>query len=206
VAESCGDLETLVAAGQVAAWRSGLPQYRAGALQLCTQLQPTALSALLGAQGEPAAAASGALLQRLSSRRFSYEDTGSLRLTALAVVGGFTGYGGQFTTPPKLRLVGKELVAYDHETTWQIHADAFGALLLRTQHAGDAAAPSLRRSRALEHFSVESDGHVRCGELAGHFPELAGATEFVADAELLAVTLPRSHSIRLIAVTQGAPC
>jgi hypothetical protein len=206
VADHCGDMETLAAAGQIAAWRAGLPQFRTEALRRCAQFQPAALAALLGSKDDAStAAATDALVRRLSSRRFAYSSAETLSLTPLGSLGGFTGFGGQFSTPPKLSLFGGEMIAHDHDTAWQIHADAFGALLRRRQSIPESTKPASARS-ALGQFVVEADGRVRHGELGAHFPELAGATEFVADAELLAVALPRSHYVYLIAVTQGQPC
>jgi hypothetical protein len=211
VAEYCGDMETLVAAGQVAAWRAGLPQFRTEALRLSAELPPAAVSALLGTNGDGIASAeSNALIKRLFDNRFSYSSAETRSLTALGVLGGFTGFGGQFTTPPKLSLVEGEMIAHDHDTAWQIHADAFGALLHRKQSSPTSNDPAPANPPSagpvLGPFAVEADGQVRHGKLEAHFPEIAGASEFVADAELLAVTLPRSHYVYLIAVTQGRPC
>jgi hypothetical protein len=79
VAEHCGNVETLVAAGQVAAWRAGLPQFRAEALRLCAELPPAALSALLATKDDTnTPAASNALVQRLSRHRFTYSSAETL--------------------------------------------------------------------------------------------------------------------------------
>ena len=197
VAEHCRDIETLIGAGQVAAWRSGLPQYRSGALGLCGSLQPPVVRALFGwVEGsEPKA------LAALAQSRFVSSERDTAGLTALGKVGGFVGFGGPFTSPPRLTLLEGTLVAHDHESAWEIHADAFGALLHRRQ-----LSPPKRRKAETATFEVSSDGRVQWGGLDAHFPEIAGASERVADDDLLAVTLPRSHYVYLIAAMRPWPC
>jgi hypothetical protein len=187
-----GDVESLLAAGQVAAWRAGLSHYRAGARERCRALAPDVLSALLGS-GETR-------LERLSSRRFVYPDGDALRLRAVARLGGFSGFGAQFAAPPRLGTAGGVLIASDPVASWEIHADAFGALLRRAP-AGTVHGPTSAGS-----FQVAADGRVEHGGLSERFPAIAGARELAADGDLLAVVLPRSHQLLLIAVTRGEPC
>jgi len=194
-ASQVGDVESLLAAGQVAAWRAGLSHYRAGALARCRSLAPDVLSALLGSAG-----AGDAQIERLSSRRFVYPQGDALGLRAVARLGGFSGFGAQFSAPPRLGVAGGVLIASDAVASWEVHADAFGALLRRapagTVHAPGSTGP----------FQVAADGRVEHGGLSALFPAIAGASEVAADGDLLAVVLPRSYQLLLIAVTRGEPC
>jgi len=192
----CADLETLIGAGQVAAWRAGLCHFRPAALGLCHTLAPDVLDALLG--WPPASRARA--LQRLESRRFLYPEGDALGLAAVGQLGGFTGFGGPFSRPPRLGTSDGLLLAYDHESSWEIHADAFGSLLRR------AAVGLQPEPTPPAPFSVSSDGSVTWGPLAARFPAIVGATEVAAVEELLAVALPHSHQVLLIAVTQGHAC
>jgi hypothetical protein len=187
-----GDVETLLAAGQVAAWRAGLSHYRAGALERCPRLAPDVLSALLGSRGAP--------LERLASHRFVYPEGDALRLRAVARLGGFSGFGAQFAALPRLGMAGGVLSASDGVASWEIHADAFGALLRRAP-AGTLHAPGSTGS-----FRIAADGRVEHDGLSALFPAIAGAREVAADGDLLAVVLPRSYQLLLIAVTRGEPC
>jgi hypothetical protein len=211
VSEHCHDVETLFKAGQVAAWRSGLPHFRQGAIAAAKDLDLSLLGLLLGPISLPASTAAAAnamaasqtqaLLTALEQRRFAGSGA-TPKLECVARLGGFSGFGGTFKRPPLLINSGKALLAVDAESTWEVHADAFGALL---QRRSTGAQPATQRTTA-HGFELSADGRVRFGELSAHFAELQGATSWVNDEELLVVAPARTHWLHVIAVTQGAPC
>jgi hypothetical protein len=205
----CFDIETLIATGQVAAWRAGMPQFRSGALALCPTLPPSVLRTVLDAPGtqispfaEGTVPAADASVERLMRKRFAYSNADTRSLISVARLGGFTGFGGQFITPPQLTVIEGSLIAHDHESAWEIHADVFGALLLRRQ----SLPHEWKTIRNEQPVTIDPDGRVHWGDLSSLFPELAGAVHFAWDAELLAIVPPRSHYIHLIAVAEGRPC
>jgi hypothetical protein len=207
VAPHCSDLETLVAAGQVAAWRAGLPQFRTNALALCGAFSPE-LCALLLAGADTAQIPVGVnAIERLQSRRFVYPNGDGLALTLLGSLGGFSGFGGQFSTPPTLLQVDGTLIAQDHESAWEVHADCFGALLRRRPSGViEQTKPRARSNAGQGGLQLSVDGQVSAGDLTAHFPQFEAAAHFVSDAELLLVVPARSHVVALVAVTQGWRC
>lgn len=193
--EHCQDIETLSAVGQVAAWRSGLPQYRTVALEHCKVFSPAVLDATLGPVAAGAHAGfTAALLTRLQLSRFAFTPGVTTTLSVVAKLGGFTGYGGQFSTPPHLVRSQGALFAHDAETTWEVHADAFGTCLRRVQFNG-----SLSPDASSTAFQLTPNGNVQWFGLRADFPEIAEATTWACDDELLAVVPPRSHYVYLLA-------
>lgn len=116
--------ETLLQAGQVAAWRSGMAHYRDGAVRLIAALDPAIARLALGASspGFVEAAVAGPWVEPPA------RDTG-LR------VGGFRGFGGLFVCPPLVRASGDRLFVRAGDDAWLLTADSFGATLHRVTAA-----------------------------------------------------------------------
>lgn len=193
LAGAAPDLGSLLKAGQVCAWRAGLAQYRAGALAACRALPPAAACLALGLppQGEKWLEA---VLGRLEADPWYRPENGApaepgLRLVART--GAFRGFGGLFIAPPIVEPADNGFLVTDGEGVWLLIADAFGATFHRS--AGLEAAP------AQSLFSLDKKGRVSLGPLKADFPELGGATSWAVSASTLAVTVPYSHAVYLVA-------
>jgi hypothetical protein len=195
----CPDPATLLAAGQVLAWRAGLAHYRSGALALCRTLPPALAAATLGlppAAAEPATLA--AVVERLGrdcwlapAAALTDPPPAALRLVRRA--GAFRGFGGLFQTPPTVSYAGQFAVR-DTERAWVLTADRFGA----TFHPIDPA--SLPPSPGPpSHFRVLPEGRVRYDGREVAFPELIGLTSWATDGVTLAATVELSHAVLLFA-------
>lgn len=115
-----GDLAQLRVAGQVGAWRAGAAHYRRGALQACAALPDALALALLHA---PAGTRLDALApdpwwQGLDAYGQRERD-----------IGAFTGFGGQFATPPEVRSADDGFLVRAGERAFFLVADAYGAVL-----------------------------------------------------------------------------
>ena len=169
------DVESLLGAGQVAAWRSGLTHYRDGALAVAERLEPALALAVLGADGDVAS-----VLARLRENAwFDPGQSGSpSRLVARA--GAFRGFGGPFLVPPVvIRLKGQWLAGSGDEH-WLLTADAFGATFHRV--TGLVIPPPLKADhRALAQLDVPPD----CGEV----------TSVATDGSTTAVTASLTHAV-----------
>lgn len=132
--------DTLAAAGQVAAWRAGMAHYRASALAAADGLpEPLALAAL-GAAGSWAE-----VRAQLAADRWWTPDG----VAAPIRIGGFTGLGGPFASPPELRAGTDGFVVRAGGRTGLIVADAFGATLHpASAEEFDRAAPAAPAARA----------------------------------------------------------
>jgi hypothetical protein len=205
----CPDVETLLLAGQVAAWRCGLAHYRRSALEACARLDPAIAVAALGlppATPPPAPADLHAALALLRTDPW-LDPAAALspspplhRLSLVRRVGAFRGFGGQFLAPPRVSLSDGHFVVSDGDSHWRLTADLFGAALHRT--AEPKAAKIKRRQM---HFTVKPDGIVIRGKANGYFPELAGHHSLAADDTTLAVTTPLSHAVFLVALVPVPP-
>lgn len=133
--------DTLGAVGQVAAWRSGMAHYRAGALKAADSLpEPLALAAI-GANGPWAD-----IRIAIAASRWWTPDG----LSPSGVrFGGFSGFGGPFTAPPRVRAGDQGFLVRSGGRTGLLVADAWGATLHPASDAEfDDAAPASAASGA----------------------------------------------------------
>jgi hypothetical protein len=124
------DVETLLRAGQVAAWRAGLAHFREPAVALLETLDPHVARLALGADSpeQVAKAAAGPWLEKPSDGR------------ELLRVGGFRGFGGLFIAPPLVRAADDQLLVRSGDDAWLLIADSFGATFHRISKAEFEAA------------------------------------------------------------------
>lgn len=190
--ELCPDSETLLKAGQVAAWRAGMAHFRAGALELCGILPPNIVRAALGLPHSEAPVAP--ILNMLQANRWANPNSPPPKpeLKLVSRVGAFRGFGGLFLRPPIVEPTAEYFLLTDGEGEWLLTADAFGATFHRI-----ADVPITKLASP---FSLSKDGTVAANGQRIKFPELANATSHAANAHTLAVTTPLSHSVFLVAV------
>ncbi|MFL6273681.1 MAG: hypothetical protein ACJ74G_00615 [Blastocatellia bacterium] len=199
---TCGDVQTFLEAGKVVAWRSGLAEYRDGALAACLNLDEALGRAALGlpmAETTPVAT----IIERLRQDRWlapaaaaSQSPDKEKRLRVVAVVGAFRGFGGVFVEPPRVRLHDSEWLAYDREGCWLVTADLFGA----TFHRAGPRPPASDRPAQFD-FKIDRSGRVMKGARAETFAQLTDPSSSAATETTLAITLPPSHSIYFVALT-----
>ena len=194
------DVEELLKAGQVAAWRCGLAHFRESALEVWSELPEELAYAALNLDPPPKSPPREALYQALAAdpwlppHQAGLSDDQKLRL--VAHVGGFQGFGGPFTSPPEVIAAHDTLYAFDSRYCWSIHADLFGAVLLRygpdiPEGAGEGNSD----------FRINADGGVTHGQYKAQFPSFKNRISAAAVGSALAVTLPRSHKVFLVALT-----
>lgn len=123
----CHDGPSLLALGQVLAWRSGLAQYRAGALELLEKLPERLRFECLGV---PKTADWSSVSRRLQNDVWfdpSREDAATpSRLREAKRVGAFRGLGGVFVSPPIVAGQGESLFVQSGNDQWLVLADVFG--------------------------------------------------------------------------------
>ena len=199
------DVPTLLEAGKVASWRAGMAHYRDGALAACDELPEALGRTALGLADGSTSPELRVVLQRLRSDPWlrPEEVCGNgegvaRRLRLVARVGAFRGFGGTFLRPPRLTFSDGQIFTNDGEAYWVMHADAFGRTLHR---AGTAPPDGARRAPSLQGpFQLNREGVVRCGPHVQTFPELREPTSVVWDQTTLAVTIPSSHAVYVVAL------
>jgi len=195
----CSSVHSLLDCGAVAAWQAGMAHYRAGALDAAGRIPPPLAARSLGLDAGTSAERMAQILGRLRDDPWlipaqAAEPTNSARaLTIVRRVGAFRGFGGPFLRPPSVSCSGLELVVSDGEGAWRMLADACGAVLIRIQER-----PSGPGNGAAK---IDAHGRIRWGDESADFPELAGAQTYAAAGHTLAVTLPTSHQVLLLAKT-----
>ena len=194
-AEIADEPEALLKAGQALAWRCGLAHYRTDALAILAAL-PVPLAARVLELPDPARVSEALFRMAVDPWCDPRQPTHAPRLSRVARIGGFRGFGGVFLAPPMVTLIEGELHARDGNAeggVWRICADAFGATFHRTvidkwTEAGTRGSP----------FKVVKGRVSKIGAGEADFPDLAVVTSVAATATTLAATTPLSHYIWLV--------
>jgi hypothetical protein len=120
------------ALGVVAGWRSGVVDLRDEALAHVAQLSEEVATAALGL----AAGQREAFVAQQASDPFAWPTSDSL----VARIGGFSGFGGVWVTPPTLaRFVSSNVVEITcGAERWAAHVDVFGVRVTRADGATSA--------------------------------------------------------------------
>ncbi|MEW6363594.1 MAG: hypothetical protein AB1714_03025 [Acidobacteriota bacterium] len=200
IAPLCTSTSEFLDAGKVAAWCSGMAHYRASALRTWKELPAHLQSAALGIEASaPAASLARALQDPWWTPRPDLVKPAGRKLALVARPGGFRGFGGPFIAPPEVTAVDGQFYVFDSECCWTLHADCFGATFQRfgrdlPKGIGPDPHPALR---------IAPDGSVAKGRLKACFEQLCESSSSASTAATLAVTLPRSHHLFLIAEVEG---
>jgi len=193
------DANGLLQAGQVAAWLAGMAHYRTDALKSLDQLSTSNVELACGLLDLPATDRSSVprVLARMKENPWinalQARDSSGLSSSNLKIVrriGAFKGFGGAFIAPPCVANEHGQFVVGDGRDTWVLCADVFGATLLK--YAAGKCVP--RR-----HAAHGAGGSLRLNTGSGNFPELKTILSAADDGHTLAVTVPTSHSICLLA-------
>lgn len=197
---AASDVSLLLEVGKAAAWRCGMAHYRNDALKICEELLPELVCAALDMREGLTPPEVKTIVERMKDDPWFVPDAGEQtppkekRLRMAAEAGGFRGFGGLFISPPKVLFVDGNFIVYDDESCWRLYADAFGSAFLRENQLKPASSASVSMA-----FSIDPKGRIALGRYKADFPELSGATSFASDGTTLAVTIPFSHAVYLIA-------
>lgn len=119
-------LAHLHALGQVLAWRSGLAQFRFGAVRAADQLPESVALAAVGAK--PDATWSSVRDGFLADRWWSPDGKTEIGLAGIEI-GQFSGFGGTFGFPPSARARADGFVVRSGDRYSFLVADVYGAVL-----------------------------------------------------------------------------
>lgn len=194
----CDNLQTFFDVGRVAAWIAGCPQYRQQALHIVRTLPPNFQGALFDCNDQIPESGMLSAIDMLARNpwlsmpeAFAGPDLKRIRIVRRA--GAFRGFTGPFLRPPTVAAAESQLVATDGEGIWILHADVYGCLFLRSK----GAKPKPEQLNGPVKFSRK--GGLTWDNASANFPELAGWNSAAFDGQTLAVTLPTSHHVFLVA-------
>jgi hypothetical protein len=193
----CTSVESLLTAGKLCAWRSGLAHYRKSALAAGDKL-PEALA--LSAVGADSGARWTEVRARLDADPWFVPGTagaedGGARVAAS--FGAFRGFGGVFTEPPEVLVASDWLLVQSAGEVWLLTADACGATL----HTASPTEIGLAsRQRALPAGVRVAEGTLTCRGQTLPLPTRGAITSVAWNENTLAITSSLTHSIVLVAL------
>jgi hypothetical protein len=189
LASHCRTLQELRSLGALCAWRAGMAHLRLAALEQTASMDPALCAAAVGAPEQPW----DALDARLREDRWWNPEHG-VHAQGHAV-GGFSGFGGLFATPPLARACADGFVVHSGERYFLVIADAFGAVVLPATAAEFAAADA----ESVVDVSVTPAGvNVRGREVAVRMP--GDAAKAAVRADSAALFSPWTHALRVVPV------
>jgi hypothetical protein len=190
VALEAPDLQAFLDAGIVAAWTSGMTHWRKPALEAWGRLDSTLgkitlrLSATNPYPRE-------VLRQQLAEAFQVPAGDENPSLQVVYRTGGFRGFAGPFLNPPMVYTNGGRVFAADSNGHHLVFADIFGATIERT----NPSTPTDFRSP----FDYSPDGTIAAFGETRKFSELENASSTAGNKDFMAVTLPHSHHIWVVA-------
>jgi hypothetical protein len=190
-APHCKDADALLDLGRLAAWRAGAAQHRTAALDAALRLPPAALAASLQLPRPLPRESWHSMAREPATVPEDWLTGGSIDLSPLGWIGGFTGYGGPFQRPPRLELATGRIIVREGGRRWTLHADGYGsAFLPAAANAPATQAPLPPRVRVVT-------GKVGADGTALTDTQLVDPVDKVAAGGVLAVSLRHSFRIGL---------
>jgi hypothetical protein len=194
----CDDVLQFLQLGQVIAWVSGCPQFRRDALQLARTLPLEIQVALLDCDQKTP---QNRIVQAIDSVAANpwqpltavLTDLNRQRIRIVRQAGGFRGFEGPFLRPPVVASIGSQLVASDGHDCWTMYADVYGCQFVRST----ATIPE--RGRLTGSLKLSAKGTVNWDGASTTLSELADWNSAACDGQTLAVTIPSSHHVFLVA-------
>lgn len=197
VSQHCDTVPHWLDAGKVLAWRAGLVQFRNAGLEVAGTLPWKLAARCFDVPEDGSESDWRQLLQRMHADRWfapaaTKPEMASATVRIVRKTGGFRGFGGPCLRPPKVTANDAGLFVVDGDNAWQLLADVFGTLWRRVP--GSAAKTSAPASPV----AIDECGNV---SWEGIHPlvELAEANSRACDGQTLAVTLPTSYHVYLVA-------
>lgn len=187
-----GDWDVFLKAGVVLAWRLGMAHYREGAISALGMMPDNLAFGLLAVESD---LTRNGLMDALRDPWWNPSDPEKKRSLSIARrVGGFRGFGGPFITPPEVIAVDGALYAFDAESCWVLFSDCYGSSFKRY---GADLPPG--KPENLDDFRIDQAGKVARDGATESFPPLADWASYASTQWTLAVSLPQSHYIYLVA-------
>ncbi len=196
VADGCSTWHELLLAGKVLAWRCGMAHYRESAIEVWRSMHKELKLATLGLLQEEEEISLDLLEKSLADPWWlpGVKKGTNYELEIVGTVGGFQGFGGTFLTPPEVMKAGEDIYAFDDEACWSVHADCYGVTLQRFGRT----LPDGEQTDGPFNITPKS-GNVTLGKTNKVFSTLKRATGFASTSSCLAVTVPSSHKVFIVA-------
>jgi hypothetical protein len=204
LAPHCESVSQWLEAGKIVAWRTGLVQYRKAALRLANELPWQLAARCVGTPPEMTESEWHSRLARLELEHWFSPSSREITeakpvLSVVRTIGGFRGFGGPCQALPRVTASNGMLIVSDGQSHWELRADVFGTLWHRIPTPAHRSSPAATQPS----IAIDPRGRVAWGDTHQQFAELADASSFASDGQTLAVTLPTSYHVFLVARTSS---
>ncbi|WP_232150849.1 hypothetical protein [Stenotrophomonas sp. SY1] len=184
----CDTPEALRTVGALCAWQAGMAPLRQAALLQAAGLPKALLAAALGVdEAQGAAAHERALGERWWNPRAGGIDPQGWTL------GGFTGLGGPFPTPPEVRASDTGFIVRSGERHFLLMADGCGGVVL----PASATEFQVAHAAVAEQVSFDAQGARIAGKHI-HFDTPTEGLTAIAGPAGVAISSPWSHHVRVV--------
>jgi len=206
IAPGCSDASELSEAGKVLAWRCGMAHWRDSAMNTWQRLSKTLKLATLGLLLDEEDYDIDELETSLLDRwhKPGIKLIGEKEICIIGRAGGFYGFDKEFVSPPEVLSSNNRIYVFDDQNCWSIHGDCFGIFLHpegrdlpSTETSDDATKPS----SLVDKFTITQGGKITWNGKKASIPLLKGLQSFACSKDFVAVTLPSTHAVFLLALT-----
>lgn len=173
VAAECHTLEQFLACGRILAWSCGMAHLRVRAESEFSNLPPGLKKTIQQAAG----------ISSNPETFFSHEWGTLSKHDFMGEAGGFTGFGGNFASPPLVIQMEDKIIATDRKSCFLLFADSFGKVLLNC--------PPIPEDIILD--KANTKGLETARKRFGKVFDFGDVTSFVAIDHTLVITRASSH-------------
>ncbi|MEW6128501.1 MAG: hypothetical protein AB1757_15785 [Acidobacteriota bacterium] len=203
IGAKCKEVAQFLAAGEIVAWRSGMAHFRESALDACLTLDDKLGKSALCIPEDNLLPVDLIVFKMrndpwLAPWSASTDNHRPKALRIASVVGAFRGFGGLFTSPPEVFTSSGDFYVFDNQNCWLMTADLFGATL----HKRGTDLPDEDKKVVID-YEIDKKGKVTRFGQEVILPELASSSSVAANKTTLAVTVPHSFGIYLIALKES---
>jgi hypothetical protein len=201
----CQHVDEWLITGKIAAWLSGMAQYRREAIALAGSLRPAILRSLFDLPDSMSDADVGTAIANFSTNPWSRFATDAPleppTIERVKVCCKFRGFGGTLMAPPHVASMNGKILVTDGTHVWHLMADRFGWTTHRHELDPEAVQPVVSRQpqQPLPRNTpkLQADGTVVWGDCSETFSEVANCSSEAFDGLTLAVTIPSSFHVFL---------
>jgi hypothetical protein len=196
LASQCADGRSFLTLGHIVAWRAGMAHLRESALVATDSLSDSLVLEAISGGSHPERWTE--IRDRLLADPWFDPANPATTARVVARAGAFRGFGGLFTEPPVVVMVGEQLFARDGNSYWLVKADAFGATFHR------ATPDEFGRTATQRFFPAGVSLRGTTLTVHGARIEVPGVvdepTSVAVSRTTLALTSPFTHAIVLVAL------
>ncbi|MEM7183019.1 MAG: hypothetical protein AAF518_19060 [Spirochaetota bacterium] len=187
--------------GLVSSWRCGLAHYRESAENILQQLDKEELAILFSLS--PSKLEKESFLQAVLEKPWLSptkicQGRSNYNSLAIQTVGGFSGYGQEFSIPPQISLVEGHIIITSGANDYRLFADRYGTMLVKTDINSILQEDTNLVENTVEHYRIDKEGEITYKNLKKRFPELVSYQNAIEYQETLLITHPNSYFVYLI--------